>query len=339
MTRMPTFNEPVIATTDASTAVSGESRDWMGVVGASRSTTGGSGVYGEGVAGARGVIGVSKDPNDDGQSGHGVYGETRSNTGGAGVCGEHMGRGFGVLGLSRDGEGVRGYTRSSVGAGVAGFNDHAPGPGVTGAGVFGTSRSGPGVFGSTASPDQAAVVAINPVEGSTAAALYAKKEGSGHAGFFVGNVWVEGELTATKDIVCQGADCAEDFDIAEAAVVEPGTVMVVGEEGTLRPCQANYDRRVTGVVSGAGDLRPAIVLGRVSPSTGRQPIALVGKVFCKVDADYAPIEAGDLLTTSDTPGHAMKVNDPARALGAVLGKALRPWRDGRGLILILVTLQ
>ena len=53
---------------------------------------------------------------------------------------------------------------------------------------------------------------------------------------------------------------------------------------------------------------------------------------------YSPIVVGDLLTTSPTPGHAMKATDPRRALGAIIGKALRPWRDGSGLIPILIAL-
>jgi len=48
---------------------------------------------------------------------------------------------------------------------------------------------------------------------------------------------------------------------------------------------------------------------------------------------------GDLLTTSPTPGHAMRADDPGRAFGAVLGKALRPLADGQGLVPILVALQ
>ena len=43
------------------------------------------------------------------------------------------------------------------------------------------------------------------------------------------------------------------------------------------------------------------------------PIALIGKVYCKVDANYSSIEIGDLLTTSDTPGYAMKAADPLKA--------------------------
>lgn len=55
----------------------------------------------------------------------------------------------------------------------------------------------------------------------------------------------------------------------------------------------------------------------------------MGKVYCKVDAGYAPVAAGDLLTSSPTPGHAMKAANPARAFGSVIGKALRPLREGQ----------
>jgi len=69
------------------------------------------------------------------------------------------------------------------------------------------------------------------------------------------------------------------------------------------------------------------------------PIALIGKVYCRVDAEYVPIEVGDLQTTSPTPGHAMKADDHLKAFGAVIGKALRPLRSGQGLIPILIALQ
>ena len=59
----------------------------------------------------------------------------------------------------------------------------------------------------------------------------------------------------------------------------------------------------------------------------------------KVDATYGPIALGDLLTTSSTPGHAMTASDPSTAFGAVIGKALRPWNDGAGLVPVLVALQ
>ncbi len=61
--------------------------------------------------------------------------------------------------------------------------------------------------------------------------------------------------------------------------------------------------------------------------------------FCKVDADIAPIEAGDLLTTSPTKGHAQKVLDASKASGAILGKALAGLKKGRGKIPVLVSFQ
>jgi hypothetical protein len=81
------------------------------------------------------------------------------------------------------------------------------------------------------------------------------------------------------------------------------------------------------------------VLDRVSSAAHRAAIALIGKVCCNVDASYAPIEVGDLLTTSPTMGHAMKANDHTKSSGTILGKALRPLREGQGLIPILVALQ
>jgi hypothetical protein len=65
----------------------------------------------------------------------------------------------------------------------------------------------------------------------------------------------------------------------------------------------------------------------------------MGRVYCKVDASYCPIEVGDMLTTSATSGYAMRASDPARAFGAVMGKALASVNHGRDLIPILVTLQ
>ena len=141
------------------------------------------------------------------------------------------------------------------------------------------------------------------------------------------------------DIILQNADCAEDFDLAESVPPEPGSVMVLDDEGELRQSERPYDKKVAGVVSGGGDYRPGIVLGRNQTSKARVALAMVGKVFCKVDATHGPIGVGDLLTTSSVVGHAMRAGDPARSFGTVIGKALRPWRDGLGLIPILVALQ
>jgi hypothetical protein len=149
---------------------------------------------------------------------------------------------------------------------------------------------------------------------------------------------VLGDIKASGGIQLHNADCAEDFDIADAQVFEPGTVMVLGRGGALQESRRAYDKRVAGVVSGAGEFRPGLVLDKRSDGA-RQPIALLGKVYCKVDAGYGAIDVGDLLTTSPTPGHAMKASDPIASFGAIIGKAMECYHDTRGLIAILVALQ
>jgi hypothetical protein len=141
------------------------------------------------------------------------------------------------------------------------------------------------------------------------------------------------------DILMKNADCAEDFDVDDPAL-EPGSVLILGDEaGRLRVSDEAYDTRVAGILSGAGDYRPAIVLDRKSDRKGRRPVALVGKVWCKVEAQSAPIRIGSLLTTSSLPGHAMAATDRERAFGAVLGKALAPLATGIGIVPVLVSLQ
>jgi hypothetical protein len=155
-----------------------------------------------------------------------------------------------------------------------------------------------------------------------------------------GHVHVGGDVNVTGDVfLAGGADCAEDFDIVNATSVTPGTVMVINEKGTLSPSYQEYDKRVAGVISGAGDFRPGITLDRKKGYPNRLPIALFGKVFCNVDTEFGSIDVGDLLTTSPTRGHAMKVIDHGKALGTVIGKALREFTDGKGMIPILVALQ
>ena len=156
-----------------------------------------------------------------------------------------------------------------------------------------------------------------------------------------GNVALPNDLSATRifaqDVILSNSDCAEDFDVADK--VAAGAVVVIDEQGAVRECRKAYDKKVAGVISGAGAYKPAIVLDKQQAESNRAPVALVGKVYCQVDAQYSTIGVGDLLTTSATPGHAMKAIDPLKAFGAVLGKALRPLQSGQGLIPILVALQ
>jgi hypothetical protein len=139
------------------------------------------------------------------------------------------------------------------------------------------------------------------------------------------------------DIEFHGADCAEDFDVAEPLV--PGSVACIDDNGRLTPCNSAYDRRAVGVVSGAGGLRPALRLHRRPEAPRRLPVAISGKVTCLVDAELGAVRVGDMLTTSPTRGHAMLASEMSRAFGAVIGKSLGSQHSGRGLVPMLVTLQ
>lgn len=141
------------------------------------------------------------------------------------------------------------------------------------------------------------------------------------------------------DIVLQNADCAEDFEVEVLKESEPGSVMVIGDDSRLRVSNRAYDHRVAGIVAGAGQYRPGIILGRNKKSQNSLPVALMGRVSCKVDASQEPINVGDLLTTASLPGHAMKAADPLKAFGAVIGKALGSLDNGTGMIPVLVALQ
>jgi len=88
-------------------------------------------------------------------------------------------------------------------------------------------------------------------------------------------------FVALGDVSLGGADCAEEFDVTVSAQIDAGTVMVLEKSGSLQMSEQAYDRRVAGVVSGAGSFRPALILDRRKSSDCRVPVALVGKCFAK----------------------------------------------------------
>jgi len=215
--------------------------------------------------------------------------------------------------------------------GVYGFSD-------------GTDQFSTGVYGNTNSGAGTGVAG----NATTGVAILGTSNGTGPAGRFEGNVEVTGTVKLTGDMevsgdvrLLNGQDLAEDFEIAdtEAEAIEPGSVLVFEDSGGLVRCRKPYDQMVAGIVAGAGAFRPGVVLGSGPSRRRKLPLALTGRAYCRVDAWDSPIAVGDLLTTSDVPGHAMKAADSSRAFGAVIGKALGVLGSGRGLIPVLVALQ
>jgi hypothetical protein len=137
-----------------------------------------------------------------------------------------------------------------------------------------------------------------------------------------------------------GADLAEPFELSAADIVK-GSVLIIDEEnpGKLKLSSHAYDTRVAGIVSGANGVNPGISLHQNGVLEGGQNVALSGRLYVLADTTNGAIKPGDLLTTSDTPGHAMKASDHTKAQGAILGKAMSALKDGKGMVLVLVSLQ
>jgi hypothetical protein len=183
----------------------------------------------------------------------------------------------------------------------------------------------------------------------------------GAINFPVGNVGIGvGDPQAKLDVAGQtrtqslqitgGADFAENFEVNAAPAineavtpeVEPGMVVSIDPEhpGKLTLSARAYDSQVAGVISGAGGVKPGMVMSQEGTlADGKFPVALTGRVYCRVDSAYGAIKPGDLLTTSNTPGYAMKATDREKAHGAIIGKAMTGLKEGKGLVLVLVNLQ
>ncbi len=153
--------------------------------------------------------------------------------------------------------------------------------------------------------------------------------------------------------------------------VEAGDVLVADRtwQGWLRRGEMAADPAVVGVVSNTdgvllgdslerlaeldGELLAALEAARASGDGGTvehvrarlreqfeewfAPVAMSGIVRCKVDAGYGAVAVGDLLTTSPTPGHAMRAE--AATPGTILGKALQSLDHGTGTLRVLVMLR
>src|SRR5690606_24196958 len=136
---------------------------------------------------------------------------------------------------------------------------------------------------------------------------------------------VNGTMRTNVLRITGGSDLAERFDIADLGAIEPQPGMVVSIDpaspGRLTLSQSAYDRSVAGIISGGNGVNTGMLMGQEgSIADGRHPVALTGRVYALADTSMGAITPGDLLTTSDRPGHARRVDDPARAQGAILGK-------------------
>jgi len=111
---------------------------------------------------------------------------------------------------------------------------------------------------------------------------------------------------------------------------EPGRDFQISK---LKKSNTPYQKIVVGVVSKNFSELSSLGKNVVGPEHHPLPIALNGRVPVKVSSENGPIQAGDYLTTSSTPGIAMKATKP----GFTIGKALSDYaQSGIGEIMIFV---
>jgi hypothetical protein len=331
----------IVGNADAGYGVKGESQLNDGVQGTAHASNR-SGVWGNNVGAGTGVAGSSNSgtgTSGNSNTGHGVRGESQSNDGvhglahasnKSGVWGHNDSSGFGVAGSSVSGEGVLGT--SQTGNGVHGVSNS-------------TSFNVAGVLGEANGNGQVIGVYGLASTGTTAAGVVGV---GATGGYFASNglgantaLWANGLCKVGTLQILGGADLAEPFNVS-GEVVQPGMVVVIDPDcsGGLKPCTQAYDRKVAGIISGAGGVATGLSMGHEGTlATGKHPVALSGRVYCLGDASNGDIRPGDLLTSSTIPGHAMKAVDFDRSRGAIIGKAMTSLKQGRGLVLVLVNLQ
>lgn len=143
---------------------------------------------------------------------------------------------------------------------------------------------------------------------------------------------------------------SQRFDLAEVTpanaedALEQGDVVVIDRECGMQVTRSSkpFDTSVYGVVSSYN--QASMVIGgfggpeAVKGDSSKLPIALVGRAKAKVTDENGPIEVGDLLTTSSTPGHLMRCGS-SRCIGSIVGKALESLTEEFGVITIRVSLH
>lgn len=217
-------------------------------------------------------------------------------------------------------------------SGNGGVGLHATASGEEGYAVYATA-TGAAAHAIYASNDSA-IPTIEAVNNGTGDII--KGRAGGNTVFRVTN---SGTAVVQVLQITGGADLAERFEVGEGA--KPGMVVMIDADRPGKLCVARgaYNRCVAGVISGANDVQAGMVLSDLPGEKDTVPVALSGRVWVLCDADADAVQPGDLLTTSDVAGHAMKVRDHNRAQGAALGKAMSRLEKGRGLVLALINLQ
>lgn len=208
--------------------------------------------------------------------------------------------------------------------------------GIGGNAVYATSVAGFALWGQATGSGNGVV----GVSSSGTAVRGQSVSGNIFDGYGGGGASLKFHITNSGDVHAAGTFTPGGGDFAELlpadADLEAGDVLVIGRDGVLT--RSTRPRQIS--VAGVYSTKPGFVGGEtieVGQST-KVPLAVVGIVPVKVTIENGPIVPGDLLTSSSTPGYAMRAGSRP-VLGAVIGKALSGWRAGSGVIQMLAILQ
>lgn len=117
-------------------------------------------------------------------------------------------------------------------------------------------------------------------------------------------------------VIDTGADLAEIYTTNDASI-EAGDVVSLDSnlKTGMKKSQIPYDSNILGIVS----TRPRIVIGGVDKEGIKaMPVALSGRVPVKASTENGKINAGDPLTTSGTPGVAMRSTKEGATIGIAM---------------------
>jgi hypothetical protein len=332
-----------------------------------------NGVYGESDMGA-GVSGKSTLGGgsggyftSSGSGGYGAYAENSSTTGtsyglyakvksvsacyallatneGNGLWGYIGGPSYGVYGIGSTTGNRWGYIGGSTRAVYGQYAPFGTGGYPTGylasstTGVYGASGEN-GDYGGYFHSDSTtgrAVFANNTAATGTTFGVYGEViSASGYAGYFSGKLRTT-DAGGTNHVydIAELIPCAPEVGPADVVIINPRV------DRQAIKCSKESDHRAIGIISE----NPQLSIGDQQKANAANPgknfnfIALAGQVPCKVSTKNGPIYPGDLLTTSDIPGHAVKATKP----GTIVAKALETFDGSKGdagLILVFVNVS
>ena len=146
--------------------------------------------------------------------------------------------------------------------------------------------------------------------------------------------YAQSGTSATIMSVAGGADLAETY--ATDTLLNPGELVSIDatKSAIVKKSSKRYDPGLVGVVS----TRPGLVLadGQTGGNSGLVAVGLAGRVPVRVNTSNGNINPGDWLTSSASPGAAMKATRPGTVIGRALTSFINSDPNAQGQVLVFL---